>query len=348
MSSPSQPVTAVDAVADNSGLLRQLEGQENFPVALRLLPRRLRADLRAVYDIARTIDDLGDEAPGDRLALLDGFEADLRRAWTSTEPQLPVVQRLVPVVRGHDLSIDPFLRLVAANRLDQRQSSYPTWNDLLHYCTLSADPIGRIVLAVTDSVTSRPGRAVRPGVHRAAGSRALPGRRRGPAARPDLPADGGPRGVRRHRSRPRRGPHDSRGASGWWPTRSSARASCWRPARSLVRSLRGAARLAVAGYRGRWAGHRQMRCGEPTTTSSRATSSRASATSPATRSGCWQAGHDVVRRRGLRACEATTKHAGPQLPLRHPAAAARRSARRCARSTRSLAGSTTSATATCR
>ncbi len=153
MTSPSQPVTAVDAVADHPGLLRQLEGQENFPVALRLLPRRLRADLRAVYDIARTIDDLGDEASGDRLALLDAFETDLRRAWTPTEPKLPVVQRLVPVVRAHDLSIDPFLRLVAANRLDQRQSSYPTWNDLRHYCTLSADPVGRIVLAVTDSVT---------------------------------------------------------------------------------------------------------------------------------------------------------------------------------------------------
>jgi squalene synthase HpnC len=155
VSSPSQPVTAVDAVADQSGLLRQLEGQENFPVALRLLPRRLRAELRAVYDIARTIDDLGDEAPGDRLALLDGFEVDLRRAWSDTKPQLPVVQRLVPVVRAHDLSIEPFLRLVAANRLDQRQSSYPTWGDLRHYCTLSADPIGRIVLALTDSVTSR-------------------------------------------------------------------------------------------------------------------------------------------------------------------------------------------------
>ncbi|HEX3907855.1 MAG TPA: squalene synthase HpnC [Mycobacteriales bacterium] len=153
MTSPSQPVTAVDAVADQAGLLRQLEGQENFPVALRLLPRQLRADLRAVYDIARTIDDLGDEAPGDRLALLDDFEADLRRAWTTTEPRLPVVQRLVPVVQAHDLSIDPFLRLVAANRLDQRQSSYPTWNDLRHYCTLSADPVGRIVLAVTDSLT---------------------------------------------------------------------------------------------------------------------------------------------------------------------------------------------------
>jgi squalene synthase HpnC len=155
VTSPSQPVTAVDAVADHAGLLRQLESQENFPVALRLLPRRLRADLRAVYDIARTIDDLGDEAPGDRLALLDAFEADLRRAWSGTEPQLPVVQRLVPVVQAHDLSIDPFIRLVAANRLDQRQSSYPTWNDLRHYCTLSADPVGRIVLAVTDSITIR-------------------------------------------------------------------------------------------------------------------------------------------------------------------------------------------------
>jgi squalene synthase HpnC len=111
--------------------------------------------LRVVYDFARTVDDLGDEAAGDRLALLAGFEADLRLAWTDTEPRLPVVQRLVPVVRAHQLAIDPFLGLVAANRLDQQQSSYPTWNDLRHYCTLSADPVGRIVLALTNSVTQR-------------------------------------------------------------------------------------------------------------------------------------------------------------------------------------------------
>jgi squalene synthase HpnC len=155
VTSPSQPAPTVGTVVDHAGLLRQLEGQENFPVAMRLLPRTLRRELRAVYDIARTIDDLGDEAPGDRLALLDGFEADLRRAWTDAEPTIPVVRRLVPVVRAHALAIDPFTNLVEANKLDQRQTSYPTWADLRHYCTLSADPIGRIVLALTDSVTER-------------------------------------------------------------------------------------------------------------------------------------------------------------------------------------------------
>jgi squalene synthase HpnC len=155
VTTPAQPA-AVDAVADRTELLRQLEGRENFPVALRVLPRRLRTDLRVVYDVARTVDDLGDAAPGDRLALLDAFETDLRRAWTPDEPRLPVVRRLVPLVRAHDLPMDPFLALVAANRLDQRQSTYATWDDLRHYCTLSADPVGRLVLAVTDSVT--PGR----------------------------------------------------------------------------------------------------------------------------------------------------------------------------------------------
>jgi squalene synthase HpnC len=155
VTSPSQPAPTVGTVVDHAELLRRLEGQENFPVAMRLLPRTLRAELRAVYDIARTIDDLGDEAPGDRLALLDAFEADLRRAWTDTEPTIPVVRRLVPVVRAHAFAIDPFLHLVEANKLDQRQTSYPTWADLRHYCTLSADPIGRIVLALTDSVTEQ-------------------------------------------------------------------------------------------------------------------------------------------------------------------------------------------------
>jgi squalene synthase HpnC len=155
VTSPSQPAPTVGAVVDHAEQLRRLEGQENFPVAMRLLPRRLRTELRAVYDVARTIDDLGDEAPGDRVALLDGFEADLRLAWTDNEPTVPVIRRLVPIVRAHALAIEPFIGLVEANKLDQRQTSYPTWADLRHYCTLSADPIGRIVLALTDSVTER-------------------------------------------------------------------------------------------------------------------------------------------------------------------------------------------------
>jgi phytoene/squalene synthetase len=51
-------------------------------------------------------------------------------------------------VRDRDLTIEPFLALVAANRLDQTRTSYPTWTDLRDYCALSADPVGHIVLEI--------------------------------------------------------------------------------------------------------------------------------------------------------------------------------------------------------
>ena len=80
--------------------LRAREGSENFPVALRLLPADVRVHLSAVYDVARVIDDLGDEAPGDRTALLRDFRADLAKIWAdgSSEPDAPVLRRLAVTV----------------------------------------------------------------------------------------------------------------------------------------------------------------------------------------------------------------------------------------------------------
>lgn len=121
---------------------------ENFPVALRLLPRKLRADLIAVYGVARVVDDLGDEAPGDRIALLEAFRADLASVWETGRPEHPVLQRLVPTVAARGLDREPFDRLVQANLVDQRVHRYGTYAQLREYCTLSADPVGRIVLAV--------------------------------------------------------------------------------------------------------------------------------------------------------------------------------------------------------
>lgn len=128
--------------------LRDLRHAENFPVALRLLPRSLRSDLIAIYDVARTIDDLGDEAAGDRTALLRAFGDDLGRIWAGAQPEHPVLRALVPVVRRHDLDREPFDRLIKANVQDQTVTRYPTHEDLLGYCALSADPVGRLVLAV--------------------------------------------------------------------------------------------------------------------------------------------------------------------------------------------------------
>jgi squalene synthase HpnC len=130
--------------------LLEKQRAENFPVALRVLPKRLRNDLVAVYDVARVIDDLGDEAPGDRVAQLEAFSVDLKIAWEGGAPTHPAVQRLVPTVRGGRLDREPFQRLVDANLQDQHVTRYATYADLRAYCTLSADPVGRIVLALVD------------------------------------------------------------------------------------------------------------------------------------------------------------------------------------------------------
>jgi squalene synthase HpnC len=129
-------------------------GSENFPVASRLLPRAVRAHLMALYGFARLIDDAGDEAVGDRLALLDALEADLERVFSQTRlPRHPLMQRLQPTVRACGLPEPPFRRLIEANRRDQRQHRYATFADLRAYCALSANPVGELVLGVLGAAT---------------------------------------------------------------------------------------------------------------------------------------------------------------------------------------------------
>src|SRR5438445_3241197 len=120
---------------------------ENFPVASLLFPRGLRPHLRAVYGFARLVDILGDEVEGDRLAALDELERELDRCY-SGEPEWPVMRVLQPTIREFDLPREPFLRLIEANRMDQRISEYQTWEDLRFYCKHSADPVGRLVLGL--------------------------------------------------------------------------------------------------------------------------------------------------------------------------------------------------------
>lgn len=146
---------------------------ENFPVAPSFLPAAWRADLMAIYGFARLVDDAGDGdlaepervaellevrgAPADegfRLALLDGLERDLDRAFgaaldpAAESPRHPLMRALVPLIDRHPVTPEPFRRLIEANRVDQTTTRYPTYQDLIGYCTLSADPVGRLVLAV--------------------------------------------------------------------------------------------------------------------------------------------------------------------------------------------------------
>src|SRR5690349_1221498 len=120
---------------------------ENFPVGSILFPRSLRPHIRALYCYARLVDELGDAYDGDRLAALDELELQVEATFTG-EPDWPVLRNVQPTVREFDLPREPFLRLIEANRMDQRITEYETWDELQWYCTRSADPCGRLVLGV--------------------------------------------------------------------------------------------------------------------------------------------------------------------------------------------------------
>jgi squalene synthase HpnC len=121
---------------------------ENFTVASAVLGRRRQRHLMAIYGFARLVDDVGDEVPGDRRALLATVERELDRVYNGEPADHPVMRSLAPTVSACRLPDGPFRRLIEANRRDQLVVRYETFADLLEYCQLSAAPVGELVLHV--------------------------------------------------------------------------------------------------------------------------------------------------------------------------------------------------------
>jgi squalene synthase HpnC len=147
----SQSASLVAATPD-ALQLRTLAGLENFSVAPAFVGPRLRERLNAIYGFARLVDTLGDELASDRLAALDWLEQDLERVYRG-EPEHPAMVRLVPFVRELSVPRDPFTRLIGANRLDQKVHDYGTFDELVAYCDLSANPVGELVLHAFGAAT---------------------------------------------------------------------------------------------------------------------------------------------------------------------------------------------------
>jgi squalene synthase HpnC len=133
LDAPEFSLAAIDARA----------AAENFPVASLLAPREARPHLRAIYGFARLVDNLGDEAAGDRERLLDALEREL-----DGSPRTAIMRRLAATIEACGLPCEPFARLIEANRIDQRKTRYETWDEVRWYCSYSAEPVGRLVLGV--------------------------------------------------------------------------------------------------------------------------------------------------------------------------------------------------------
>lgn len=121
---------------------------ENFAVASKIVPGRIRLDLMRFYGFCRTTDDLGDESGSHARALsrLARWRDETEAFFTGAEPVHPVLIALSETVEHYALDKKPFLDLIAANEQDQRVHSYGNWPQLEAYCMLSAAPVGRVVL----------------------------------------------------------------------------------------------------------------------------------------------------------------------------------------------------------
>ena len=124
---------------------------ENFPVASVLLPARLRRPVALIYRFAREADDFADE--GDRtaearLADLDRFRQELARIANGRTPEIAWFSDLADIIAQHRLPIAAFEALLSAFSQDVTKTRYANHAEVLDYCRRSADPVGRLLLAL--------------------------------------------------------------------------------------------------------------------------------------------------------------------------------------------------------
>ena len=125
------------------------EHYENFPVASRLLPRRLRQPITVIYAFARTADDFADEgnrSPAERLKLLDDYETRLQRLLAGSPGSDPVFIALADVIKRYALPIGLFQDLLSAFSQDVTKQRYENIDEVMDYCRRSANPVGRLLL----------------------------------------------------------------------------------------------------------------------------------------------------------------------------------------------------------
>jgi squalene synthase HpnC len=128
---------------------------ENFPVASRLLPPRLRRPVAVIYAFARIADDYADEGGSveARLAQLAAWERALLACDRGEPASHPVFTALADVRARFDLPLPLFRDLIDAFRQDVTKQRYADFGEVRDYCRHSADPVGRLLLHLNGDAT---------------------------------------------------------------------------------------------------------------------------------------------------------------------------------------------------
>jgi squalene synthase HpnC len=105
-----------------------------------------QADARA--DVSDTQADTRADVRELRLRLLDELAVDVGRIYEGKAPGSPVMRAMADTVQECGVPAKPLLDLIQANRQDQQVTRYRTFTELRQYCELSANPVGQIVLCI--------------------------------------------------------------------------------------------------------------------------------------------------------------------------------------------------------
>lgn len=146
------PIQQLQRRLNRFGLYHGVNHYENFPVASILCPRALRPAVAAIYWFARTADDIADEGnatPTQRQADLAAYRADLlacSQGFAFSARWSVVFKNLQTAIAQWSLPLELLHHLLDAFEQDVRQAHYANENELLQYCALSANPVGRLLL----------------------------------------------------------------------------------------------------------------------------------------------------------------------------------------------------------
>jgi squalene synthase HpnC len=129
---------------------------ENFPVASLVLPRKFRLPVSLIYRFAREADDFADEGeapPELRLERLESFRQELGKIERGEAPGIPWFASLAEAIQSHHLPVQPFYDLLSAFAQDVTTKRYSDHDAVLDYCRRSANPVGRLLLALYGAAT---------------------------------------------------------------------------------------------------------------------------------------------------------------------------------------------------
>ncbi|MBZ4200444.1 MAG: squalene synthase HpnC [Methylotenera sp.] len=130
---------------------------ENFPVASFVLPAHLRESIALIYRFARQADDFADEGElsiAQRLSLLNEFRQELDLLAAYIKPKTDFFQSLGTVIKTHRLPYQAFYDLLDAFTQDVSKTRYANYAEIAYYCERSANPVGRILLALYGQATA--------------------------------------------------------------------------------------------------------------------------------------------------------------------------------------------------